>query len=173
MRPLASSLCVAGLLVAGCSRLTAPSDDHVAVLPDLPPLTASAAPAAPPPPAPAPTPPPKPAPPPEEKVTASHILISYKGAKMPDPKVTRTKEEAKKLAGDLAKKAKAPKEDFAALAKKNSDDKGSAANGGDLGEFTRPRMVKPFSDAAFALKPGEISGVVESDFGFHVIKRTK
>ena len=173
MRLLASSLCVAGLFVVGCSRLTMPSDDHVTVLPEPPPPAASTAAAAAPPPAPAPTPPPKPAPPPEEKVTASHILISFKGAKMADAKVTRTKDEAKKLATDLAKKAKGPKEDFGALAKKNSDDKGSATNGGDLGEFTRPRMVKPFSDAAFALKVGEVSGIVESDFGFHVIKRTK
>jgi peptidyl-prolyl cis-trans isomerase D len=59
---------------------------------------------------------------------------------------------------------------FAEIAKKNSEDEGSAANGGDLDFFGRGAMVKPFEDAAYGLKPGEISGVVESDFGYHVIQ---
>ena len=161
----------AALLATACSRLTAPVDDRVTpLLEQAPPPPASVAAPAPPPAA--PTPAPTPVAPPEPSVRAAHILISFKGAKMSDAKVTRTKEEAKKLATDLAKKAKGAKADgFGALAKKFSDDKGSAQNGGDLGEFTRPRMVKPFSDAAFALKPGEVSPVVESDFGFHVIRR--
>ena len=66
---------------------------------------------------------------------------------------------------------KAP-DSFAELAKKNSQDVGSAANGGDLDFFTRGTMLKPFEDAAFALKKGEISAVVETDYGYHIIKLT-
>lgn len=88
-----------------------------------------------------------------ESVKASHILI---------------KDKAK--AEQILAKAKAPKADFAALAKENSEDTGSAINGGDLGFFTKGQMVKPFEDAAFALKPDEISGLVQSEFGYHIIK---
>ena len=59
---------------------------------------------------------------------------------------------------------------FADLAKKNSDDPGSAPKGGELGEFSRGMMVKPFEDTVFAMNPGDISAVVESDFGFHIIQ---
>ena len=61
---------------------------------------------------------------------------------------------------------------FAELARKNSDDPGSAERGGDLDFFGRGAMVKPFDDAVFAMKPGEISNVVESDFGYHIIQLT-
>jgi peptidyl-prolyl cis-trans isomerase D len=61
---------------------------------------------------------------------------------------------------------------FAELARKNSDDPGSAERGGDLDYFGRGAMVKPFDDAVFAMKPGEISNVVESDFGYHIIQFT-
>jgi len=61
---------------------------------------------------------------------------------------------------------------FADIARKNSQDPGSAPNGGDLDFFTRGAMTKPFEDAVFAMKKGETSGVVESDFGFHIIKLT-
>ncbi len=103
----------------------------------------------------------------DKEVQASHILICYKGA----PRCTneRTKEDALNLAKDLKKQA--TKDNFADLAKKNSDDSGSAAKGGDLGFFERSAMVKPFADAAYALKDGEISDVVESDFGYHVIMK--
>jgi len=107
-----------------------------------------------------------------ERVTASHVLVAFKGAKRAKD-ITRTKDEAKKLAGEVRTKA-LKGGDFAALAKEYSDDKGSGARGGDLGSFEREgRMVKPFADAAFALKVGDVSEIVESDFGFHVIKRTK
>jgi parvulin-like peptidyl-prolyl isomerase len=79
-----------------------------------------------------------------------------------------SKEERAKIEG-LLKRARAG-EDFAALAKEYSQDRGSKAEGGDLGWFGRGEMVKPFEDAAFALKAGEVSGVVETQFGYHIIK---
>lgn len=92
----------------------------------------------------------------EEQRRASHILV-------------KSREEAEKL---VAQARKAP-ESFAALAKQHSQDPGSAEKGGDLGLFGRGMMVKPFEDAAFAMKPGEIAGPVQSDFGFHVIRLTE
>ncbi len=95
-----------------------------------------------------------------EAVRASHILIKADGAD--------AKPAAKAKAEDLLRQIKAGG-DFAALARQHSND-GSAAGGGDLGFFPRGQMVKPFEEAAFALKPGEVSGVVESEFGYHIIK---
>ncbi len=101
-----------------------------------------------------------------EQVRASHILIrTDPSASEADRKAAREKAEA------LRKRAVAG-EDFATLAKENSEDPGSAPNGGDLGFFTRDRMVKPFADAAFALEKGKVSDVVETRFGYHVIKVT-
>jgi parvulin-like peptidyl-prolyl isomerase len=81
-----------------------------------------------------------------------------------DPKVSRQKAE------DILKRVRAG-EDFDKLAKENSDEPGAKESGGDLGWFGRGRMVKPFEDAAFALKDNEISDIVESPFGFHIIQR--
>ena len=103
---------------------------------------------------------------PEER-RASHILVKAdKGA--PADERAKAKAKAESLLAD-AKKSPAA---FAELARKHSDDPGSAAQGGDLGWFGRGAMVKPFEDAAFALAPGQTSGVVESDFGWHVIAAT-
>lgn len=102
-----------------------------------------------------------------EERRASHILIA---AAKTAPAAERDQARARAQAL-LAAVRKAP-DSFAQVARKNSQDPGSAANGGDLDFFARGAMVKPFEDAAFALKKGEISEVVESDFGFHIIKVT-
>lgn len=104
----------------------------------------------------------------KDEVKASHILISTvddNGKPLSEAK----KKEAKKKAEEVLKKAKSG-EEFSELAKEYSDDPGSAANGGDLGYFTKGQMVQPFEEAAFSLKPGEISGLVESEYGYHIIK---
>jgi peptidyl-prolyl cis-trans isomerase D len=103
---------------------------------------------------------------PEER-RASHILIKAEKSATPEQKKA-ARAKAEQL---LAQLQKNPSQ-FAELAKKNSDDPGSATNGGDLDFFGRGAMVKPFEDAAFSLKPGQMSGVVESDFGFHIIQVT-
>ncbi|MEO6032981.1 MAG: SurA N-terminal domain-containing protein [Burkholderiaceae bacterium] len=103
---------------------------------------------------------------PEER-RASHILVkAEKGA--PAAEIAKAKARAESL---LAEARKDPA-GFAELARKNSEDPGSAEKGGDLDFFGRGAMVKPFESAAFALKPGEISDLVQSDFGFHIIKLT-
>ena len=103
---------------------------------------------------------------PEER-RASHILVK---AEKSAPAAEREKARAK--AEQLLAEVKKSPGSFADIARKNSDDPGSAARGGDLDYFGRGAMVKPFEDAAFGLKQGEISGVVESDFGYHIIQVT-
>ena len=106
-----------------------------------------------------------------EEISASHILISYKGASRADAKITRSKEEAKTEAERIHKLVTSEGNDFAETAKKHSDGP-SSTKGGDLGKFKFEVMAKPFSEAAFSLDVGSVSEVVETDFGFHVIKRT-
>ena len=99
-----------------------------------------------------------------EQVHARHILVS----------VAATADEATRAAAraklDAAKKRIEAGEDFAAVAKEVSDDPGSKDSGGDLGFFRRGAMVAAFEDAAFSLEPGQLSGVVESPFGLHLIR---
>ena len=101
----------------------------------------------------------------KEERKASHVLIAAAKDAAAD-----VREKAKAEAQALLVKVRAKPESFADLARKNSQDSGSATQGGDLGYFSKGSMVKQFEDAVFALKKGEISEVVESDFGFHIIK---
>lgn len=94
-----------------------------------------------------------------EVVRASHILIEF----------GNNKDSALTFAKEILKRAKKG-EEFETLARKYSQDKGSAINGGDLGYFGKGMMVKPFEDACFSAKPGDIIGPVETQFGFHIIK---
>ena len=107
-----------------------------------------------------------------EEVKASHILISYKGADRADADISRSKEEAKAEAERIRKLIVEDGQDFAEMAKEHSDGP-SSTKGGDLGKFKFEVMAKPFSEAAFALGIDEVSEVVETGFGFHVIKRTE
>lgn len=103
----------------------------------------------------------------KEERRASHILIA--SAKSV-PEADRQKAKAK--AAELAAQVKKAPDSFADVARKNSQDPGSAPAGGDLDFFTRDAMVKPFSDAAFAMKKGDVSDIVETEFGYHIIKLT-
>jgi peptidyl-prolyl cis-trans isomerase C len=101
----------------------------------------------------------------DDKVRASHILLKV-DAKAPEA----TRKQAQGRIAGLLKRARSG-EDFAALAAKHSQD-GSARQGGDLGYFARQEMVPAFSHVAFSLKPGEISDIVTTEFGYHIIKVT-
>ena len=102
-----------------------------------------------------------------EERRASHILIN---AAKDAPAADR--EKARARAQELLQEVRKAPDSFAEVAKKNSQDTGSAPKGGDLDFFARGAMVKPFEDAVFAMKQGNISELVESDFGFHIIKLT-
>lgn len=99
-----------------------------------------------------------------ERVRASHILIS-----ITENADAAAKSQAKAKAEQILKDLKAGK-DFATLARQHSQDPGSAVNGGDLGFFPQGQMVGPFNDAAFTLKPGATSDLVETQFGYHIIR---
>ncbi len=99
-----------------------------------------------------------------EAVRASHIMIRTPDA-TDEAQKKKAKAEATAVLAELKKGG-----DFAALAKQHSQDAGSAANGGDMGFVPRGQTAPVFEQAAFALKPGQMSGVVESPFGYHIIK---
>ena len=102
-----------------------------------------------------------------ESRQASHILIAVDKS-APDAE----KQKARALAESIATELKKSPARFAELAKKHSQDPGSAAKGGELGSFSRGAMVKAFDDAVFSLKPGEVSAPIETEYGYHVIRVT-
>lgn len=104
-----------------------------------------------------------------EKAHARHLLIRYAGAKNAKPDITRTKEEARALAQKLLGEIHSP-QDFQRLIERYSED-GSRERGGDIGSVGRGRLAPAFEDALFGMKVGERSGVVETEFGFHIIER--
>lgn len=106
---------------------------------------------------------------PVEKANSRHILVRYKGAKRAEAKIKRSKAEAKARAEELLGKLQGGA-DFAELAKKESDDS-SGERGGDIGPQGRGRLSVAYEEALFGLNAGEKSGVIESDFGFHIIER--
>ena len=99
-----------------------------------------------------------------DSVHASHILIG-----LPQNPTVEQRTEAKSKAQAVLKQVRGGG-DFAALARAESQDRGSAQNGGDLGFFSKGQMTPAFEEAAFATKPGTVSGIVETPFGFHIIK---
>ena len=101
-----------------------------------------------------------------EERRASHILIK------PEDETKQAQQAAQELAAQLRQQL-VEGADFAELAKQYSADPGSAAQGGDLGFFGRGQMVKPFEETAFSMKPGQVSGMVETRFGYHLIMVTE
>ncbi|XP_042309468.1 peptidyl-prolyl cis-trans isomerase NIMA-interacting 1 [Sceloporus undulatus] len=110
------------------------------------------------------------------KVRCSHLLVKHNQSRRPsswrEDKITRSKEEALELINGYIQKIKSGEEDFETLASQFSDCS-SAKAGGDLGAFGRGQMQKPFEDASFALRTGEMSGPVFTDSGIHIILRTE
>ena len=127
-----------------------------------------------PPPTPAPTPrPAQSAQAPREMFGAKHLLVMYKGSRRAPPTIERTKEEAQARATEAMKKAKADPSKFADLMKEYSDEPGADKRGGDLGKFPKGAMVPEFQAGLEKIKVGEVSDLVETPFGFHVILRTQ
>jgi len=111
-------------------------------------------------------------PPPVETFSAKHIVVQYKGAVSANPKITRSKDDAKKRANDcLAKLKKGAK--WEDMVKEYSDEEGAEKRGGNLGRFAATAFDKTFIEAVKKLKPNEMSDVVESPLGFHIIVRTE
>ena len=105
-----------------------------------------------------------------DKISASHILIMHKDSK--DSRSSLSKDEAMKLINEIHHELCNNKSSFKDLASKHSECS-SSAYGGSLGEFGKGMMVKPFEESAFSLKVGEICEPIETEFGFHIIKRDK
>jgi hypothetical protein len=107
-----------------------------------------------------------------ESIVAQHLLVMYKGSKNAPSGIRRSKDEARARAYEALELVKKG-QDFDKVVAAYTDEPGGARKHGDLGRFSRDMMVRPFSDAAFALEPGQVSTVIETPFGFHVIRRTQ
>ncbi len=105
-------------------------------------------------------------------IGAKHVLVMHDRSERKPEGITRNRDEAKKRADECLAKIRGGT-DFDEVVVECSDEPGAAKRGGDLGTFQRRAMVKEFADAAFGLRVGEVSDVVESPFGFHIIKRTE
>jgi hypothetical protein len=109
---------------------------------------------------------------PPAKISARHVLIQWMGSDRAGKSVLRTKEQAQVLAQEVLKRAKAG-DDIGRLAVEYSDEPNAGPRGGSLGRFGKGQMVGAFEQTAFQLDVGEISGIVETPFGFHIIQRTE
>lgn len=108
-----------------------------------------------------------------DQISAKHILFSFKGSRGPGEQSERSKEEALALAEKVRAELIENPDQWDTLAGEHSDEPGASDDGGDLGSFGRGMMVPAFEQAAFSLEVGDISPVIESPFGFHIILRTK
>lgn len=110
------------------------------------------------------------------EVRASHLLVKHKGSRRPsswrEENITRTKDEARQILEDYRKQIEIGDSTLEDLAQKFSDCS-SAKRGGDLGMFGRGQMQKPFEEAAFSLKVGQLSKIVDTESGLHIILRTE
>ncbi len=109
---------------------------------------------------------------PPTEVEASHVLVMYRGSMRAPDGVTRTQTEARQRAEEVLRKARSG-QDIATLARVYSDEPRAGDSGGSLGRFGRGSMVPAFEQAAFGLRVGQVSEIVETPFGYHVIKRTR
>jgi parvulin-like peptidyl-prolyl isomerase len=171
MRSIATFTLVLGLAALGCDACDEPSAT---------PTAASSAPAAPPSaPSTAPSaaeavaaPASASASPAPDTIIAQHILVAYRSARRAPKGVTRSKADAKARAGEALAKIRSGTT-FEDAVSEYSDDAGSADRMGSVGKFHRDQMDPAFSAAAFALRVGQVSDIVETPFGFHIIKRTQ
>jgi hypothetical protein len=109
---------------------------------------------------------------PPKRIGARHVLIQWMGSEKAPPSVVRTRDQALEVAKEVLRRARAG-EDVGRLAVEYSDEPGAGNRGGSLGRFGRGQMVPAFEEAAFHLKVNQISDIVETPFGYHIIQRTE